>query len=513
MSTVAIMPEEQSLMAEHLARFVHDPLGAVLYGFPWGEGDLAGLTGPRDWQREVLKYIGDHLQNPETRHEPCRIAISSGHGPGKSALAAFVIWWGSSTFPDCKVIVTANTKTQLDTKTQPEAAKWFRLALNTDWFEVNVTSIKFRDAKDDKTWRCDLIPWSESNPQAFAGAHNARKRVVIICDEASEISDLIYEVIEGALTDADTEIILLLLGNPTRNVGYFYDAVFGRARARWKTWVIDSRNVEGTNKKEIDEAVEIYGEDSDFVRVRYRGLPPRAGSAQFIDLERIQCAQKREPLTLPDDPLVAGVDFAWGGDDDNVVRFRRGLDARTIKSIKIKGEFTRDPAVMLGRLSDVLTTAYECNDGVRRKVDMVFLDSAGIAAPVEARLRALGHTNIMAVNFGADSPKPECAYLRDFMWEQMKQWLLQGAIDTDAQLEADLSAPVLVSDLKQRIKLESKDDMKKRLKRLGKEGKSPDDADALALTFAMPVIRPKPVSVQPPQVGWLERSGDGGWMR
>ena len=212
---------------------------------------------------------------------------------------------------------------------------------------------------------------------------------------------------------------------------------------------------------------------------------------------------------MPDDALVAGCDFAWGGEDSNVIRFRRGYDARTIPPIKILGEFTRDPAVMTNRLVDVLTRTWDVGGGLKQKVAMLFLDSAGIAAPVEARLRALGFKNLMTINFGADSPDPACAYFRDYMWEQTKQWLLEGAIDADAQLEADLSGPILVADKKQRIKLESKDEMVKRLKKLGKAGKSPDNGDALALTFAHPVLPPKPAREEKPpearndQLGWL----------
>lgn len=482
-----MIAEDRKIIAEDLAQFTHDPLNAVLYGFPWGEGELEGLSGPRNWQREVLQYVGEHFSNPATRYTVCRIAISSGNGPGKSTLAALLGWSAVSTFEDCRVNVTANTKAQLDTKTSPEFAKWFRLAVNGDWFLVNVTSIKVREDGHEKNWRIDFLPWSDANPAATAGQHNVRKRLVLIFDEASEIDDVIFETAEGALTDEDTEIIWLLLGNCTRSNGAFYDAVFGRMKHRWKSWILDTREIEGTNKAQIAEWQQDYGEDSDFFRVHVRGLPPRAASAQYIDMDTIQNAQRRKVNTLSDEPLVAGVDFAWGGADDNVIQFRRGFDARSIPPIRIKGEFTRDPAVLTGKLSDVLTNTY---DG--QKVAMLFLDSAGIAAPVEARLRQLDFRNIMTVNFGAHSPDVKYAYMRDYMWGKMKEWLANGAIDKDPQLEADLSGPCLVSDRQQRVKLEDKELMKKR------GLKSPDRADALALTFAMPVAPREPESQEPP---------------
>jgi hypothetical protein len=92
----------------------------------------------------------------------------------------------------------------------------------------------------------------------------------------------------------------------------------------------------------IDEWIGEYGEDSDFVRVRVRGLPPRAGDLQFIDSERVYEAQQRTPTTLSDEPLVVGLDIARGGGDNNYFCFRRGLDAVTIPAQKIPGEQTRD---------------------------------------------------------------------------------------------------------------------------------------------------------------------------
>jgi hypothetical protein len=492
------MQAEQLEIAAELAEFVHDPQSAILVGFPWGEAEseLECFTGPRAWQGEVNAYIGSHLGNPTTRHQPCRIAISSGHGIGKTAEIAMIAWWAVTTFEDTRVNITANTDNQLKTKTSPELAKWFRIAANSDCWDKTVTGIKIRDPKHYETWRCDLVPWSEDNPAAAAGLHNKRKRIVFIIDEASEIPQIIFDTMEGVLLDEDTEIIVLVFGNATRNKGPFYDIVFGSRRHRWKTWTIDSRTVEGTNKVQLAEWEQDYGEDSDFFRVRARGLPPVAESAQFIDQDLIDAAQRRKVIVLPDEPLVAGVDFAWGGADDNVIRFRCGLDAASVKPIKIKGEFTRDPAVLTGKLADILGATYVVG-GIPRKLAMLFLDSAGIAAPVESRLRQLGHQNIVTINFGAHSPSERCAFMRDYIWQRMKEWLRDGAIDNDPGLASDLAKPVLVSDKLNRVKLESKELMKKRLGKLGLERCSPDDADALALTFAM-TIAPAIQSVAPP---------------
>src|SRR5258708_3353082 len=366
------------MIADDLGELSNDPYRAVLYGFPWGERELTDSQGPRKWQAEVLREIGAHLSNAETAQRPCRIIVSSGHDIGKTALIAMVTWWALSTFEDSRVKITANTGTQLSTKTSPELAKWFRLGINTEWFSKTVTSIKVQDAMHEETWRADLETWSADNPAAFAGLHNKDKRIVFIMDEGSEIPQIIYETMEAVGLDESTQIIILVCGNATINTGPFIDRAFGSKRNRWKVHVIDSREVEGTNKLELAVWLQDYGEDSDYFRVHARGLPPVAGQANFIDQDLINQAQKRHVIVAEDEPLVAGVDFAWGGSDDNVIRFRRGYDARSIPPIKIKGEFTRDPAALTGKLADVLTRDYDA-----ARPAMLFLDSAGISATVE----------------------------------------------------------------------------------------------------------------------------------
>jgi hypothetical protein len=496
-AAASLVHDYEQALVDRLAEFRWDPLGAVLYGFPWGEGELASFSGPRTWQCEELDLLGEHLRNPETRFMTYRRAISSGHGPGKTTLMAFLSWWAQSTFLDSMARITANTERQLTGTTQPEFHRWFRLAINAHWFQVNAQTIKAIDPIHEQTWRLDFVPWSIENSQAFAGKHNASRRMFFGFEEASPIPGEIYKVTNGALTDAGTEKIFFAIGNPTLNTGPFYESVFGSQRGRWTQRVIDSRDVEGCDLEEIKTWLEECGgdEDADYFRVRARGLFPKGAAGQFIDLDTISKAQVVPIHVLPDEPVVVGVDLAWGGSDDNVIRFRRGNDARSIPPIKIKGEFTRNPQVMIAKLANVLSENYNGT-----KVAMMFIDSAGIAGPVAARLRMLGHQNVMEVNFGQDSTDQKYAYRRDEMWGKMRQWLLDGGgIDKDPGLAADLAKPMLVSDLKQRVKLESKELMAKRLAKMGVESSSPDDGDALALTFAMPVAPKKSNTTSKPK--------------
>jgi hypothetical protein len=69
------------------------------------------------------------------------------------------------------------------------------------------------------------------------------------------------------------------------------------------------------------------------------------------------------------------------------------------------------------------------------------------------------------------------------MWGEMRDWMVYGCIDNDEALVDDLTGPEYALHLKGQIKIESKDSMKSR------GLASPDDGDALALTFAQPVSR------------------------
>ena len=478
-------------LAERVADYYEDPLGFVRDFFPWGRpGPLQAYQEPDAWQCAFLEWLGGEIQsrafNGVDPVMPIRAAVSSGHGIGKGALTGMLVAFLMSTRRDCKGVITANTNTQLQDKTWANVDVWVKRCLTAHWFELN-TSIMYRKGFR-ASWKCSPQTCDPDNSEAFAGQHNVASTSFYINDEDSTVPESIHEVQEGGLTDG--EPMWFLFGNPTRRRGTFYDVVFSGKGKSWKTWVLDARTCQFPNKQLLAEQEEAWGEDSDRFRVRVRGLPPRAEDAQFIDAARVTAAQKRQVVVLPDEPLVAGCDLAWGGADANVIRFRRGRDARSIPVIRIPGELTRDPSVLTNRLADVLRQRY--ND---QPVAMLFLDSAGIAGAVGTRLRALGHQNVLEVNFGADSPDTQCRFMRDFMWQTMKEWLLTGAIDGSPRLETDLCGPGLREDLKQRVWLESKKEMKAR------DVASPDEGDALALTFAQPVgILREPSR---PRGGWL----------
>jgi hypothetical protein len=439
-----------------------------------------------------MKEIGAHLSNPATRFQPMRIAVASGHGCGKSSMISMICNWALSTCPDTRIVVTANTEGQLQTKTVPELTKWANLAITKDWFSTTATAIVSRQEGHERSWRLDAIPWSVNSPESFAGLHNQGKRIVVIFDEASNIDDKIWEVTEGALTDSGTEILWIAVGNPTRASGRFRET-FRAHRRLWHTCHIDSRTVEGCNRQYLDQMIATYGEDSDIAKVRVRGLFPSASSRQLIATDVVQAARKRQVQTLPSDPLIFGLDCARYGDDESVLAIRCGRDARS-------RQWKRWNQV------DAMTLAGDVAiEAARFKPDAIFVDAGNIGAAIVDRLRQLSVANVYEVWFGgkgrevdwATGIRVRSANKRAEMWTSMRAWLEGAAIPDDEGLEADLTAPEYGYAADQvSIQLERKEDMRRR------GLPSPDDADALCLTFAEPVM-PRLMS---PLQGWTPLS-------
>lgn len=196
-----------------------------------------------------------------------------------------------------------------------------------------------------------------------------------------------------------------------------------------------------------------------------------AGDDQLISLTDVEAAAKREYVErdVAHAPRVLGIDPARFGDDRSVIVKRQGL--QMFKPLVYRGIDNMDLAA---RASAVIA---EWNP------QAVFIDS-GAGAGVIDRLRQIGYT-VIEVPFGGRGAKPHLfVNRRTEMWFDMRDWITSGgAIPNDTALKQELATPIYWFDPAGRKVLEPKEDIKKRLLGAG----SPDIADALALTFAMPV--------------------------
>lgn len=453
-------------LVKTLAQFAYDPYKFVLAAFPWGEPGPLENMWPQEWQKQILNEIRDGFKTPDAA---IREAVASGHGIGKSALVSWIIIWAMATHTDTRGVVTANTDGQLKTKTWAELSTWYHRFICKEMFTLTATSIFANQEGHERTWRIDAIPWSERNTEAFAGLHNHGKRILVIFDEASAIIDKIWEVTEGAMSDADTEKIWVAFGNPTRNDGRFHDC-FSKHRKYWNTRQIDSRDVAISDKKQIAMWQEQWGEDSDFFKIRVRGVFPSASESQFISQTIVDNAIARvpNPLVYKRLPVIIGVDPAWTGADSLEMYMRQGPFSKHLLTMQ-KNDNDVHTAGILAKLEDEYHAA------------AVFID-AGFGTGIYSAGVTMGR-RWRLVNFAEKPMKDTYANKRAEMWAEMKQWLIdEGMIEDDQQLKDDLTGPEGYINLRGKLQLESKDDMKKR------GLASPNKADALALTFAYPVL-------------------------
>jgi hypothetical protein len=474
-------------LADFIGGFYADPLGWVMGVFPWGEkqlpdgrdNPLKDRTGPEDWQRDELIALGEHIRNNIILTEiglmqiVWKSAFASGHGVGKSAFVAWLILFFMSTRVDTRGVVTASTQFQLEDKTWPELAKWFDLFIAKHWFTWTSTKLIFSKypVEKQKNYMTTAATVSEEKTEAFAGLHNADLTVFVIFDEASGVLPKIWEVAEGALLGKG-EKFFFALGNPTQPTGEFADC-FDKHAHLYRTRHIDAREVSQTNQLAVQALIDKYGADSDEIKVRVRGLFPDQSFNGFISEAGVRDAIERELVYDADAALIMAVDVARFGMDKSVIRFRQGRDARSI------------PPKRFSKLSLVKLSELIMKEADIHKPDIIVVEATGVGAGVVDILRDRGY-KVHEVHPGAAAEKHE-AYVnkRAEYWDLMRQWLYEvGCINEEPELYNQLTKILYGFDRhEQRIKLEAKEEMKKR----GLE--SPDDADTLALTFAVRVAR------------------------
>ncbi|MDB2620124.1 hypothetical protein N9Y18_07755, partial [Litoricolaceae bacterium] len=352
------------------------------------------------------------------------------------------------------------------------------LAINSHWFQKTATTVKpapwfqealERDLKiDTGYYYAQAQLWSEENPDAFAGIHSSYG-VCLIMDEASGIPSPIYSVSEGFFSEPTSNRYWFTFSNPRRNTGPFYDS-FNSKKRFWQNVQIDSRTVEGTDQKLFQSMIEQYGEDSTVARVEVMGEFPSADDDTVIPLDLVRGAVERDVTLTANEPIVWGLDVARFGGDNSALCVRQGNTVLEIKSFA---------SMDLMQLCGVVKNRYD-DSTVMEQPQEILVDVIGLGAGVVDRLREQ-NLPVRGVNVAeAPSTKKNYLNLRAELWFAIKDWLAQRdcRLPNDDELVSELAAPLYKYTSTGKIKIESKDEMRKR------GIKSPDKADALALTMA-----------------------------
>ena len=465
-------PSDVDRYLEFAVSCERDPVRWIENAYPWGvRGTILENAVPHQWHLEIADDIRSELDAIHRGEKPemsIDIGIASGHGVGKSAFMGMADDWNLSTMPNSRGITTANTQEQLANKTWAEQAKWHQLSISQPFFTWTATQLVSTEPGRQKSWVSHAVPWNERRPESFQGLHNKGRRILVKFDEGSAIPRVIYDAIEGAKTDEGTQIIHLVFGNPTRNSGPFYE-LFGKRKKYWITRQIDSRDVPGTNKHQIQKWIDEHGEDSDFVRIRVKGVFPRQSAEQFIPNDWVEEAMSREGRSLADDPLVCGIDFARSGSCASVLYWRRGKDGKSIKPDIYHDD--PDSEVFIAKCAQRLKDM---------RPDIIMGDADGLGGPLVDRLAGLGFP-IIGINSGSSSEFPDQnRNKRADLWYKGKRWIEQGgALWDDEQFRSELTVMEVVQDTKKGLlQMESK------MSLLARGEASPDIADAFMLTHA-----------------------------
>jgi phage terminase large subunit len=411
---------------------------------------------PLPWQAEFLTLVAN---NP-------RVAVRSGHGVGKTSALSWLIFWYLLTNADCKVGITAPTQDQLRDNLWGELRRWHSQMRQPfrDWITLDADRVTVAEKKNVATARTAR----KEQPEAFQGLH--APKMLAIVDEASGVENAIFEASMGFLTSKGAKFVLT--GNPTQPEGFFYDC-FHSNRDMWKTLKVSCLDIEAehTDMQALSELVgRTYGFDSNAYRVRVLGEFPDASADGVIPLHLVEAAVGRDVETNPKAPIVWGLDVARFGDDRTVLVKRQAnrLLEKPIAWIK------KD----LMQTAGLVKLAF---DEAKQRPEEIVVDVIGIGAGVVDRLRELG-LPIRGVNV-SESPAVQDKYmrLRDELWWRARAWF--EARDSQLpkgcdMLVGELASPRYVIASNGKIKVESKDEMKKRAIR------SPDEGDAFCLTFA-----------------------------
>lgn len=450
----------------------------------WVENILGAI--PWEKQQEILNSVRD---NPRT-------AVRSCHGIGKSFTAGQVILWFLYNFFRAIVLSTAPTWRQVEKLVWKEVRASYKRARVPLGGRILPKSPEIQIIQDE--WYA--MGLSTNDPDRFQGYHE--EYILVVVDEAAGVPEDIFEAVEGVLTSEHAR--LLLLGNPTSLSGTFYKAFRGPG---WHTIAIsafDTPNftafgiteediANGTweakitgplpNSKLITPAWVAdkylrWGPESPAYQARVKGQFPTESDDTLIPLAWIEAAMERD---VPDGlvPVEIGVDVARFGSDRSCIATRHGIKVLPLKVFAKQGTME--------------TAGYTIVEFREQQATAIKADVIGVGSGVVDRLAEQGYP-VYGVNVAMAASEPHrFTNLRSELWWMMRELLNPDprvnpypiALPRDDDLLGDLCGIKYKITSKGQIKVEEKDEMKKRI------GRSPDRGDAVVLAFAPTMVLPE----------------------
>ncbi len=409
-------------------------------------------ANPTSQQKEILEAYsrGDN-----------RISARSGHGIGKSSVLAWIVLHHGLFKQDAKTLMTAPTSPQLYQLLIPEVGKWWARVnpAFSDMVEVTSEKVKFNNGNVGiaRTAR-------RETPEALQGFH--ADHLLVLVDEASGVPDSIYEVLEGAVTGGQDNI-MILTGNPTRRGGYFFDS-HNRNKKFWTTMHFSSKDSSNVSPDWLQGMKNKWGEGSDVYRVRVEGNFPDQNSTAMFSFNMLEKAAAIEVPHKTTGEVILGVDVARFGSDKTVIAVRQGKHF-----IRLDVHDYDTDAVHVAGLVQEAARKY--------KASRVVVDDIGVGGGAFDILKTFNPTYaLIAGNVSNRATKDEYYNMRSQIYHALHEYIEDGGhIPNDDQLLTELSVVERKFNISGgKIQLAPKADIKALM-----GGVSPDLSDAVALTF------------------------------
>lgn len=424
---------------------------------------------PDKWQERALRAFG----SPDAIDQ--QISLQACVGPGKTAVLAIMGWNFLSCYGEVgehpKGAATATTADNLKDNLWPEFSKWQQ---RSEWLKRAFVWQKERIYCKDhpETWFLSARSWSKTaNPdeqgRTLSGLHS--KYILVLVDESGDIPITVLKAGQQARSNCKFGKIVQA-GNPTSQTGMLYAAA-SILRHEWRVIVITGDPDDPDRSPRIDinwarNQIKNYGRENPWVMATILGIFPPSSFNTLLSVEEVQAAMDRKLLEdqYSFSQKRLGIDAARFGDDPWVIFPRQGL--RAFQPVEMRNPRSHEVAARIALARE------------RWDHEMSYFDDTGgyAAGAIDASLQAGLPTT--PVNFAGKATDPRYHNKRAEMWFNMAEWVKKGGwLPKVDFLVGELTVPTFTF-MRGRFIIEDKDQIKERL------GRSPNYADALALTFA-----------------------------
>lgn len=426
---------------------------------------------PDEWQRDALGKLGG-AATPNRK-----LCMKACTGPGKSAVLAWIGWHRLACFAapgeHPKGAALSVTHDNLKDNLWAELAKWQnRSAFLSEAFKWTKERIYAVDHPE--TWFLSARSFAkdadaETIGKSLSGLHS--QFPFILLDETGEMPSQVGRAAMQIFTGDPEDALIAQAGNPTSSTGLLYESC---GSGGWEVITItaDPDDPKRTPRVSIEHARQMIrenGRDNPWVMATILGLFPPTGFSALIGIEDIERAFNRHyrDEQFNRSPVALGVDVARQGDDASIIARRQGIVSFPMEKLRI-------PDTML-------VSARVSQEKDRHSADAVFVDeTGGYGAGVVDDLRRRNY-DVIGVQFGGRPTDNRYFDKRSEILFLMCEWIKsEGAVAPDPELKEELLALELTYQ-GDKFRVVPKDLIKKKI------GRSPDKADALALTFAYPV--------------------------